>query len=78
VFIPTFKGAAEMEARRKMRMQARGGPLATDTKPLPTVVANLNPELSSSEDEEPMSEEDDFEEIAAAGDDMDDEDEFDP
>jgi hypothetical protein len=77
-FIPTFKGAAEMEARRKMRMEARRGPLTADTRPLPTVVANLNPELSSSEDEEPMSEEDDFEEIAAAGDDMDDGDEFDP
>jgi len=77
-FIPKFKGAAEMEERRRVRMQARRGPLAADTKPLPAIVANINPELSSSDDEDPMSDEDDFEEITATGDDMDDDDEFDP
>jgi hypothetical protein len=81
-FIPKFKGAAEMEARRKMRMLARRGPLAADIKPPPAVVVNLNPESSSSssssDEEDGLSEEDDFDEITGAGDDMDDGDEFDP
>jgi hypothetical protein len=67
-----------MEARRKMRMQARRGPVAVETKPLPKIIANLNPELSSSDDDDGMSDDDDFEEITGAGDDMDDGDEFDP
>jgi hypothetical protein len=41
-------------------------------KPLPIIVAHLNPELSSSDDD------DDFEELTETGDDMDDGDEFDP
>lgn len=91
-FIPKFKGAAEMEARRKMRMQGmqarRGGqpPLAVDTRPPPPrTVASLNPEMSSSsEDEVGMSESEDevdsdFGDLAGgAGDDMDEGDEFDP
>lgn len=77
-FIPKFKGAAEMEARRKMRMLARRGPITVETKPLPTIVANINPELSSSDDDEGMLDDDDFEEITETGDDMDDGDEFDP
>lgn len=46
-FIPKFKGAAEMEARRQMRIRNRvppGGPLPVRAIP----AANLNPELSSS------------------------------
>lgn len=90
-FIPKFKGAAEMEARRKMRMQGmqarRGGqpPLAVDTRhPPPRTVANLNQESSSSEDEAGLSESDDevdsdFGDLTGgAGDDMDEGDEFDP
>lgn len=82
-FIPKFKGAAEMEARRRVRMQARRGPLAVDAKPPLRVVANINPELSSSDEDEvglgisDEDDDDDFEEIG--GDDgMDDGDEFDP
>lgn len=81
-----------MEARRKMRMQGmqarRGGqpPLAVDTRPPPPrTVASLNPEMSSSsEDEVGMSESEDevdsdFGDLAGgAGDDMDEGDEFDP
>jgi hypothetical protein len=80
-FVPKFKGAAEMEARRKMRMLARRGP-TTDVKTLPTVVAGLNPELSSSDEGEDDlldgDDDDDFDEITGAGDDIDDGDEFDP
>jgi hypothetical protein len=49
-FIPRFKGAAEMEARRNMRMLARrqASGLA-QTKPQPPA-PSLNPELSSSEE----------------------------
>ena len=90
-FIPKFKGAAEMEARRKMRMQGmqarRGGqpPLAVDTRhPPPPTITGLNPESSSSEDEAGMSESDDEVDsdfgdlVSGAGDDMDEGDEFDP
>lgn len=91
-FIPKFKGAAEMEARRKMRMQGmqarRGGQpaLAVDTRPPPPRTSSLNPEISSSsEDEVGMSSESsdevdsDFGDMAGgAGDDMDEGDEFDP
>lgn len=49
-FIPRFKGAAEMEARRKMRMLARRqAPGVAETKPQPPP-PTLNPELSSSEE----------------------------
>jgi target of rapamycin complex 2 subunit MAPKAP1 len=80
IHIPKFKYSADMEAKRKMRMQARRGPIATETKTIPTVAASLNPELSSSDDddEDSMSDDDDFEEITETGDDMDDGDEFDP
>ena len=77
-FVPKFKGAAEMEARRKMRMLARRGPVAAETKPLPIIVAHLNPELSSSDDDDVILDDDDFEELTETGDDMDDGDEFDP
>ncbi|KAI0938854.1 hypothetical protein AcV5_000442 [Taiwanofungus camphoratus] len=60
-FHPKFKGAAEMEARRRLRMLARGPPGVLATKPSIPVV-NLNPEISSSESE---SEEDEGEDIIA-------------
>lgn len=78
-FVPKFKGAAEMEARRKMRLLTRRGP-TMDVKALPPVVAGLNPELSSSDEDEDdiLDEEDDFDEITGTGNDIDDGDEFDP
>jgi hypothetical protein len=78
-FIPRFKGAAEMEERRKMRMLARRqGPDAVGPPPRPTA---MNPELSSSEEDVLMSEsdgEDNFEEVVHVQGTMDDGDEFDP
>lgn len=66
-FIPTFKGAAEMEARRRVRMQAMGarrGPQPavetspTSIKPPPTIITeNLDPELSSSDEDEDVVDE---------------------
>ncbi|KAF5387693.1 hypothetical protein D9615_000003 [Tricholomella constricta] len=47
-FIPKFKGAAEMEARRRVRMAARRGPGGAPPGPLPA--SNLN--FDSSSDEE--------------------------
>ena len=79
-FIPKFKGAAEMEARRRARMAARrrpGGPLAQAPPP----PLNFS---SSSEDEveiPPVSEvsSDEFDEVGAAAiNGMDEGDEFDP
>ncbi|KAJ7723397.1 stress-activated map kinase interacting protein 1-domain-containing protein [Mycena metata] len=74
-FIPKFKGAAEMEARRRVRMAARRGPGAAPPPPQP------NLDFSSSSDEEVIAEDDssdsDFGQPAAA-DAMDDGDEFDP
>ncbi|KAH7911172.1 stress-activated map kinase interacting protein 1-domain-containing protein [Hygrophoropsis aurantiaca] len=80
-FIPKFKGAAEMEARRKLRMQARRGPLNSAPKPSAIISGNLNPELSSSDEDEAILEEDnedDFDIIAPADENMDEADEFDP
>lgn len=84
-FHPRFKGAAEMEARRRERMQARAQPLAAVRPPPPPQY--INPELSSSsesESEEEVDEdmpededEDDFDMVPEADDDMDG-DEFDP
>lgn len=81
-FIPKFKGAAEMEARRRLRMQNRvppGGPIpARTTRSAP---ANLNPEISSSssssgseseeeKEDDPLAEDDDeFEDDAPEVDD---------
>ncbi|KAI0077620.1 hypothetical protein K474DRAFT_1643093 [Panus rudis PR-1116 ss-1] len=87
-FIPKFKGAAEMEARRRLRMMNRvppgGGPMR-----LPQVAAaNLNPEISSSSESESEAGEeevsaDDDDDFDDDGQDMDDgsdviADEFDP
>jgi hypothetical protein len=75
-FIPKFKGAAEMEARRKLRMLARRGHSSK-----PDANKYLNPELSSSEDGDASLEDDDegddFDLVDRA-DDMDEGDEFDP
>ncbi|KAJ7671528.1 stress-activated map kinase interacting protein 1-domain-containing protein [Mycena polygramma] len=74
-FIPKFKGAAEMEARRRVRMAARRGPGA----PAPAAPPVLD--FSSSSDEEENiaddSSDSDFGQANAA-DAMDDGDEFDP
>lgn len=58
-FHPKFKGAAEMEARRKLRMQARARPVPGIRVPNPPVL--LNPEISSSESESEEDEEADVE-----------------
>lgn len=74
-FIPKFKGAAEMEARRRVRMAARRGPGAAVPAPVSTL------DFSSSSDEEENladdSSDSDFGTTNAA-DAMDDEDGFDP
>ena len=72
-FIPKFKGAAEMEARRRVRMAARRGPGgALVAQPVPQ--ANLD--FSSSEDEVDIPTSYAFEETVV--DSMDEGDEFDP
>ncbi|KAJ6500564.1 stress-activated map kinase interacting protein 1-domain-containing protein [Mycena sanguinolenta] len=74
-FIPKFKGAAEMEARRRVRMAARRGPGGAAPAPPPVL------DFSSSSDEEDNiaddSSDSDFGQSNAA-DAMDDGDEFDP
>ncbi|KAJ7033204.1 stress-activated map kinase interacting protein 1-domain-containing protein [Mycena alexandri] len=73
-FIPKFKGAAEMEARRRVRMAARRGPGGAPPPPQPIL------DFSSSSDEEVIAEDSsdsDFGQPTAA-DAMDDGDEFDP
>ncbi|KAH9939185.1 stress-activated map kinase interacting protein 1-domain-containing protein [Amylocystis lapponica] len=85
-FVPKFKGAAEMEARRRLRMLARTPP-GGEPKP-PVATTNLNPEISSSsssssdEDEDDLLAEDDdedFDLVADVDDSMEmDGDEFDP
>ena len=94
VFIPKFKGAAEMEARRRLRMANRNHvtPGAPTVRPQVSAPATLNPERSLSSSSSSASsldieeqgvladedDEDDFDDDVA--DDMDDmdEDEFDP
>ncbi|KAJ7698740.1 stress-activated map kinase interacting protein 1-domain-containing protein [Mycena rosella] len=74
-FIPKFKGAAQMEARRRERMAARRGPGGAAPAPPPVL------DFSSSSDEEEImagdSSDSDFGQPNAA-DAMDDGDEFDP
>lgn len=73
-FIPKFKGAAEMEARRRVRMAARRGPGGAAPAPPPVL------DFSSSDEEENIAEDSsdsDFGQPNAA-DAMDDGDEFDP
>lgn len=78
-FIPKFKGAAEMEARRRIRMQNRippgGGPNLVPFKPsLPSTSQNLNPEISSSESDSDSDGVEDEEDVEI---DDDEEDDFD-
>lgn len=47
-FIPKFKGAAEMEARRQQRMRNRVPPGGAPTRPQLSAPGSLNPESSSS------------------------------
>ncbi|CAL1709275.1 unnamed protein product [Somion occarium] len=88
-FIPKFKGAAEMEARRRLRMMNRVPPGGAPMRPAMVAAAHLNPELSSSSEsesdvgeEEPSGdeEEDEFDDDAQDIDDSIevDADEFDP
>jgi hypothetical protein len=78
-FIPKFKGAAEMEARRKLRMQARRGQAIPAPTPASVGSKHLNPENSSSEeDDELLEDENDDDFDLECGDDMDEGDEFDP
>ncbi|KAF8952956.1 stress-activated map kinase interacting protein 1-domain-containing protein [Flammula alnicola] len=77
-FIPKFKGAAEMEARRRLRMAARRGPGAAPVaQPAPSPKFDFS---WSSEDEDVVINEassDEFEGIGIAVTDMDEGDEFD-
>lgn len=80
-FTPRFKGAAEMEARRKLRMLARRGNASTNPKHASDANKHLNPEISSSEDSDTSPEDDDNDDESDRvdrPDDMDEGDEFDP
>ena len=77
-FIPKFKGAAEMEARRRERMAARRGPGGVVVRAPPPPPLNFS---SSSEDEVEIpviseASSDEFDEVGAAA--IDEGDEFDP
>lgn len=80
-FIPKFKGAAEMEKRRQLRMAARRG-AAARTAPRPVQPQNLSFDTSSEEElddpvvSEVSPEEDDY--VAPTVDNLDEGDEFDP
>lgn len=80
-FIPRFKGAAEMEARRRIRMNARAAP-AVPTKPATPVY--VNPDLTSSEEDSDFGVREDDEDEDEDEDDVDsdfgdvEDDEFDP
>lgn len=80
LFVPKFKGAAEMEARRKLRMLARRGQTSANPKTTSDVNKYLNPEISSSDDDDGILDDDNDDEfdIIQRGDDMDEGDEFDP
>ncbi|KAF8442403.1 stress-activated map kinase interacting protein 1-domain-containing protein [Boletus edulis BED1] len=80
-FIPKFKGAAEMEARRKLRMLARRGQTSVNPKHASDTNKYLNPEVSSSDDADGSLEDDDNDDdfdLVDRGDEMDEGDEFDP
>ena len=80
-FIPKFKGAAEMEARRRERMAARRGPGGVVARVPPPPALDFS-SSSENEVEIPVISEvssDEFDEVgAAAVDGMDEGDEFDP
>jgi len=73
-FVPRFKGASEMEARRRMRMLARRGHVAVDSPPPQAPITNPEPSPSSSE--MIMDDDEDFDDMAGSSDSGDDE--FDP
>lgn len=80
-FVPNFKGAAEMEARRRLRMMARRGLPASMPKVPSITTRSINPEISSSDGDDGVSEDendDDFELVAPGNGNMDETDEFDP
>lgn len=80
-FVPKFKGAAEMEARRRVRMMARRGVPASMPKIPSVTTRSLNPDISSSDEEDVMLEDDnddDYDLVAPGDDNMDEVDEFDP
>lgn len=79
-FIPKFKGAAEMEARRRIRMAARRGPGAA---PPPVLDIDSSDSSSSSSEDEviPIADDasdSDFDDVTGGNDSLDDGDEFDP
>ena len=93
VFVPKFKGAAEMDERRRLRLQARRGAAAAAAASPPEIRVVAVPEkgstfelISSGEDEEEMEEEDsymqvedeDFDDVVDVGVSVDIEDGFDP
>lgn len=79
-FIPKFKGAAEMEARRRARMAARRGPGApAPAQPPPPLTLDSSSSSSDEADIVPSvddSSDSDFGEVAGGS--LDDGDEFDP
>lgn len=81
-FIPKFKGAAEMEARRRERMAARRGPGGVVARVPPPPTLDFSSSSSENEVEIPVISEvssDEFDEVGpAAVDGMDEGDEFDP
>lgn len=91
-FIPKFKGAAEMEARRQLRMRSRF-PTRAPVRPQQSAPAAINPEISSSsssssseasmddEEQDVLPDDDDFDDDVDDVDDvqeLEDEDVFDP
>lgn len=84
-FVPKFKGAAEMDARRRIRLQARQGAVAAATpRVTPDPDRSIVPDLDSSssdDDSTPDFEEDGFDDVGVDGDsdmDGDGDEEFDP
>ncbi|KAK7031268.1 Component of a membrane-bound complex containing the Tor2p kinase [Paramarasmius palmivorus] len=81
-FIPKFKNAAEMEARRRQRMAARrgarNGPMPAAPAPQQTLSFDSSSDEEPSRVQEVSSSESDFDEEVGGDDSMDDGDEFDP
>ncbi|ESK95614.1 stress-activated map kinase-interacting protein 1 [Moniliophthora roreri MCA 2997] len=81
-FIPKFKNAAEMEARRRLRMAARRGARNGPAPAVPLPAQSLSFDTSSDEEpsrvQEMSSSGSDFDEVVGDDDSMDDGDEFDP
>ncbi|PPR03334.1 hypothetical protein CVT24_012574, partial [Panaeolus cyanescens] len=79
-FVPKFKGAAEMERRRRMRMAARRGPGGVPPQPAKPLSFDTSSEEEEEEDITPAANDswDDYEDVGAQGPAMDEGDEFDP